>query len=124
MKKPPVVVPISELYAPVTTTAPNSSREICRTVEGTFTILVVSVMLESHDPARRPTIRSDQSTPPQNRDHCRHRCAPHRSVCRLAISLLARGVDRWQFLQGSPEAGLQHRLRHLDARSELVETPG
>src|SRR5579871_1808208 len=116
MKKPPVVVPLPNCTPPITTAAPDSILKTC-TVPGTFTIPAVSVMLESDDPARRTTIRPDQSTPPQNSDHCSHRCAPHRSLCCLAVSLLARRVDRWRFLQSSPEAGLQHRLRHLDARS-------
>src|SRR5499427_4789703 len=143
MKKPPVVVPLPKLYArlqpPHTPPAQKPaapSKDFCHFLHALAALagrtnasvptqaLRCPYMLEDYDSARRPALRSDKSTPPQNGDYRGHRRAPHRGLSRLAVPLLARGVDRWQFLQGSPEAGLQHGLRHLDERSQQGETSG
>src|SRR5215467_13003511 len=123
MKKPPVVVPLLRIVRRRCGYRIRLRPVSLLRVEGTFTIPVVSVMLEGYDSARRPAIRSDKSTPPQNGDNRGHLGPPHRRLRCLAISLLARRVNCWRLLQGSSKAGLQNGLRYLDERSQLGETP-
>ena len=100
---------------PTITQLPNSP--VTQSSPGTFNLSAVSVMLERYDTSGRSRVRlrKGAETQPANRFDNRDRvdCGwPW-----LVVSLLAGRTRCPPLLRRAAATGLQHRLRHLDARS-------